>query len=651
MKRWLSCVVLCGLGCGTSQSVWRPAATLPHATAADYPDAPAVILERDLKIDVVAPLRTAAYHRVERHQLLAILTRGSFPEAQVRIPLDEETNLLYLRARTISPEGRVDEVKPEEVLEEQARAGTDGKGRTVTTKVFRFPSLAVGSRLEYTYAVEVSGVLWWRVERIGSEIPVRHYHLEMTLSPTISFALKTYNFQVPFRQTQDANGYHVSLDVDGVPGGMKEALSPPWQLNDPWWAYRSTAFARGRYVQAAYESWDSTMEAFAKSLYEDTKRFAGADLRFDKGACGSERRCLLDRAVAFLRDKTALVRFVTHAGTRPLREALSSGLADSFEKAFLLWGALKAAGIGSSFALVGRDPGLRFDHAFPLPKQFDHLILLVHRQPGIAEPLFVDPSCEACAPGQLADWNAAREALVLRDDRNAGLQANYQFEFVDVRGAAPVESVFRRSMDTRLEANGDLSGDWTIEDRGAKAVEVQIDTRAWLPDRWREFFTTNLHDRSRTARLVSNAPPECDRSHATCRLQARFTIAGYAAAETGRLTVPLTLLRPLDDKEPFQAARQRSVFVGRAQLDEDELTIRLPAGFVAEELPAPVSLQSPAADLRIEVSTAPGVVTVRRAVQYHAGMYPRESWQQLDALLRAQAALRQQVFVLRPAQP
>ena len=129
--------------------------------------------------------------------------------------------------------------------------------------------------------------------------------------------------------------------------------------------------------------------------------------------------------------------------------------------------------------------------------------------------------------------------------------------------------------------------------------------------------------------------------------------------------MPLTLLRPLDDKEPFQAARQRSdrairrdlvagaIDKGRdgRTLDEDELTIRLPAGFVAEELPAPVSLQSPAADLRIEVSTAPGVVTVRRAVQYHAGMYPRESWQQLDALLRAQAALRQQVFVLRPAQP
>jgi hypothetical protein len=329
-----------------------------------------------------------------------------------------------------------------------------------------------------------------------------------------------------------------------------------------------------------------------------------------------------------------------------LREVFANGAADNFEKAELLYAALRAVGVGASFVATGRNPGLTFDHAFPLPGHFDHLLLQVLKQPDVAEPFFVDPSCEACAPGQLPDWDDDREGLALRDHRNFGLGADYQTEFVSLHGQPAAQARGERTtFEATLGPSGDTSGTALYERAGSRAVDYMINVREWSVDKRRETLERRFQ-RVPSMRTHAAVPERCDPATATCRASLTWEAPAYATREGGKWVIPLALLP--SSSASSSGKRRSTIMMTHPDRREEIVRFRLPEGWVAEELPTPVTVRTPLIDVEVEATREPGLVMVRRTVVNRAGTVEAAEWPKVAEALRAFDGIGKRSFVIAP---
>lgn len=222
-------------------------------------------------------------------------------------------------------------------------------------------------------------------------------------------------------------------------------------------------------------------------------------------------------------------------------------------------------------------------------------------------------------------------------------------EFLPIEGSAPIDSVEQRTLVASLQPGGSLDGTMTLEWRGRIAVDRMVEARSFRPDQWKQELQDRIKERSETARLRDYSAQTCDRKEAHCQFHVAYTVPNYATPDGPRLIVPLSFLSSSWDKPLPVRDRRHDLFVRRTEREEETLTFKLPDGYVAENLPLSRTLHSPPLDVKLEVSTDPGTVTVHRIVQTHCGRWERTRYPEVLNLLQEFAAFRRQAFTVRPA--
>jgi hypothetical protein len=434
-----------------------------------------------------------------------------------------------------------------------------------------------------------------------------------------------------------------------VPAVHDEPLAPPWEVDQPWWAYRSTHVTYGYTTHPLFANWADVMKYFSKALEDEPgKRYRDADLSLPgAAACNQDRRCLLQRALERLRTVAPLTGFESKLDhVRPMKDVLASRHANNFEKAILLRGMLAQAGIASRYAAVARHAGLAPDARFPLPNRFDHLVLEVLAQPGFAEPIIVDPSCEACAIGEIPSWIDRRPITTLDDLRRAEGQMRISLGQLESEHVQPNE--LHTDVDARLSPTGALDATATTRELGGLAVDEQIRGRGWSAERWTKQLERAAQHHDKTAKLGEHGPLTCDRAQARCEVRYAFSIANYATSDRGELIVPLSFLgwtAPAKSDTP----RRRDVYDAKPMKQVETIHLRLPPGWTVGALPSSAAWHSEAADLRVDISHGPGEILIVRSVSSRRGRWDKAVYADLEAAARGLAAIARQSFTLTPA--
>ena len=639
-------VVLCA-GCAATVP-YVPVASLPHPTREQYPAADAVFLLRDHRYAAVAPQRLAATWIETRHDVIALLTESGYRYATLRIELPERGRMLELRARTVSPTGEVRELRPEEVFEGHGHEITDEHKHRRRHKIMRLPGVSVGAILEYVYRIEHDEMFWWATERVSEAIPILRYHGEILTSENLSGEMVVYNATTKANDESEPDGTRHFIDLTDVPAMREEPMAPPWELDQPWWAYRSTYVTYGAQKSPLYANWADVMKYVSEAL-EGTqgKRYGGADLSLPGAAsCKQDRRCLVRLALERLRSAAVLTRFDARLEeARSMKDVLASGHADNFEKAILLHGILSQAGVTSRYAVVARSAGLAPDPLFPLPERFDHLVLELLSQPGLPSAI-VDPSCEACAMGEIPSWIDERPLTTLEDLRRAG--GNMSIHLREINSAHVLPNETHTEFDARLSSTGELDATVTTSERGALAVDGVISRRRWTAERWTKELERAAHHLDKTARLGEHSPETCDRSHGSCELRYALSIASYATKDRGELIVPLSFLG-WNAPEQRDTPRRRDLFLPRSTHSVDTYRLHVPPGWVIGALPSSAAWHSAAADIAVEITHTPSELTIVRTVTTRRGRWDKGAYFDLDAAAHALAAIARQSFSLSPA--
>jgi len=175
--------------------------------------ASAVVLSKKIRLLLFLERGRESFTERQEHLAVKVLTEAGFKHARVKVRFRDKTELVDLRARSISPDGTVRVLKRDEIQEDKERSGDDKKQEW---RVFQVPRVEVGSVVEFGYTVRtprLSGLEW---ELISGPEPILRYELEILCSESIRYALRAYNVRESFRRSKDGDIVRLSLALDAL---------------------------------------------------------------------------------------------------------------------------------------------------------------------------------------------------------------------------------------------------------------------------------------------------------------------------------------------------------------------------------------------------------------------------------------------------
>ena len=144
-------------------------------------------------------------------------------------------------------------------------------------------------------------------------------------------------------------------------------------------------------------------------------------------------------------------------------------------------------------------------------------------------------------------------------------------------------------------------------------------------------------------------PVAWDRRDAHLTLAADFSAPSYAAADGKRQIVPLTFLHMAWDRDFSDEPRRHDVMVRNPEREEETIVFHLPKGWTATDLPHGAAWHCEALDGAVQVTSAPGTVTIHRIVQTRTGHWGPGEIDDLLGVARKVSAVRQGAFAVAPA--
>ena len=141
---------------------------------------------------------------------------------KVYIDLDDVLDIRSLKARTISPDGQVFDLKDDAFK----RAEDEQKQRSYL--YFAFEGLTPGSVIEYVVVLKKTPNLRGAREMLQFDVPVLRGSFDLLGPSRLEFAVKSYNgAPQPVLDTTEAGTQHFHLELRNVPGLPEEPVSAP----------------------------------------------------------------------------------------------------------------------------------------------------------------------------------------------------------------------------------------------------------------------------------------------------------------------------------------------------------------------------------------------------------------------------------------
>jgi hypothetical protein len=471
MLRLLLVLLLLGSGaCARSlRAEFVSPEALPRAAADEQ--AGAVMLLKESEYLYVTEGGYAVENR--EHRVIEVRAESGLGQARVSIRFAADGVLLELKARTVHADGTIEEVAPGQVIRDEGH----GQEKLVT---FDFPGARVGDRLEYTYVVRMA----FRTSAIAvmsETIPVLRYRAVFRGGPRLVAAVAAYSDGRTVHR-EVGGDWRLVVEQNDLPAQAREPLSGGWTFTEPWWVLHLEEQGNTAVAAQWHGSPIGDVAAWVRRLQNDGAHRSAVDLAIEPGC--AEAACRIERAVELTRRATTFDGYGQVARARPPREVLRDGKANNFEKAILLWHLLEQAGIEARPAALTRRLSARFDPQFPSIHLLNHMIVHVPLQAGVSAPLWIDPSCEPCAVGQLSAGIEGTQAFVFSSSRTPTGESAMNAELLAVTGGAPPLARSLVTWDVHVDADGALDVQLANDAWANSATAFRRNTQKWGAQEW-----------------------------------------------------------------------------------------------------------------------------------------------------------------------
>ena len=599
---------------------------------------------------------------IVNHHRTLILTERGLGEASFRVEISSGTTLLALEARTISPEGAVIDVEPEEIIEGESRSDDDAT-RIMT---FRFPRASVGSILEARWAIGRPTVSRSLTQRIASTLPTRRFEQVFFTDPAMrtEFLVRNADPHIETAQRGPERSKEMGFALDHVAADREEPFSPSAADRGPWWILRVVDYDAAKSGSAPFKNaWVRALPSAFRRRLTEGEGMTGVPA-VDVSACASERDCIATRLLGALRSLTDFRGFADRFEARALNDVVASGGANSHEKTLLLWKMFQDAGVTAYCGATSRQGGSTIVEDFPSSFWVNHSVVYLPAT-STSPAHIIDPACEACALGDIPPWSLGRRAFFVDHTRGAwgvplkltstSRSADWdESPFLTIEGRPALIGVQSRTVDVTVEANGDVVVRTEEVHTGADAVFQDQRQRIDGDDVLHRQLIRELHrEVGVAARLEEFEMPPCDAVNARCQRRYVYRLPGLAIAlpEEGHWLVPLTMLRSKTaDTLAWRSGNRRHAIHTAGMNDRREvITLHPPPGhrFTFADVghrEARVDQLMMSADVVVDDK---GALVVERRFNVEAGVAPARQWPAWQTAAAPFIALGHRVVVAR----
>jgi len=618
---------------------------LPH-----YPDDPDVVQlldEQTTSISKDGEIKTY-YRRAYR-----IIRKGAEHFGRIPVFYDSETQLTYLKGYTLTSAGLEFEVKEKDAVETDAYRG----GVLFSDKRYKIlPMRAVesGSVIGYEYEQRRRPGMYddnWYFQEV---YPVRRARLMLRLPAGWEYRTYWINHGEVAAQSLGENAW--SWELTEIPAIGREPAMP---------ALHAVA---GRML-LKYFSPRPELRTKQQGSWDDIARWYGALVRSQRDPSPaikdkvaqlvSGRAAPMEKIQAlseFAQNDIRYVAMVIGIGgyfPHTATDIFVNRYGDCKDKVTLLISMLQEAGFESYYVLTDTERGtvrpeipvFVFNHAIiaiRVPAGADAKGLpAAAAAPGIGAILFFDPTSRLTPFGSLPPSLQGNSGLIVSEKGGT---------IVGMPLAPPERNMLRRKAQFRLSADGALTGTVLEERSGVMAYRQRaalIDEPANQRYKWIESaLAFHFRDFSLRSSELSNV----EEISKDLKVRYEVTAPKYAQAAGD-----LLLLRPrvigqksfdfLEEKKE----RKYPVEYDAARIDTDSFEIELPPGYVVDELPEPVHVDSGFAQYDSSSTVENGVLRYRRTFTVRQVEFPLDRVAELKNFLRRVAADEQNSAVLKRA--
>ena len=524
--------------------------------------------------------RTVLNHYV---RIKIFTDRGRETYSRVDITYLTGTDIKDVAARTIKPDGSIVELKKEDVFEKTI---VKVSGVKLRAKSFALPGVETGAIVEYRWReVRNNSITFYDRFELQRDIPVRlvEYHLKparFQSFTSIGMNARTYHGNTtPFVKEKD--GFFLTT-MTNVPAFREEPRMPPENQMRAWMLVYYTTEENlpaeklwpkvGREVYEAYkpvlkptdEIRKATAEAIGDAATPQEKLLRLYNYSRDK------IKNINDDAAGISKEERAKVK-ENKTPTDTLKRGTGTG-----EDIDVLFAAMaNAAGFDARITRTSDREKVFFNNA-----SNDRYWLNGYNVAVLLDGQwrFFDPASKYVPFGMLR-WQEEGEKTLIPDPKEA--------IWVQTPISEPQKSLMKRTAKLTLAEDGTLEGDVQIEFTGQlaneKKEEIDEDSQAKREESLTDEVKAQLSSAELTKVQIENVTdPVKPLIHAY-----HIRVPGYAQRTGKRLFLqPAFFQRGI--KPLFSdSARQYPVYFHYPWLEEDEVTIELPAGFSLDNADAP----------------------------------------------------------------
>ena len=605
-----------------------------HMTAApEAPDAEAIILNRDELDDDDLHMR-AIYYRIK------ILTAKGLELGDVELPYDKRhdqrgNSIGEISARTVQPDGTVVPFTGRP-FDKMLRKDADN---TYSARVFSLPAVKVGSIIEYRYTIRWDDNMFsspdWIVQ---TNLFLRKGHF--TWKPTDKELLGTrrggresLSERVMYAKSlpagTDVKLTHLAtsrirfdLDVASIPPFLMEEYMPPIRSSRYHvFFYYTPYYDVADFWNTETRYWSSDAGHFA-GVSDLVRRTATTAIA---GAANDEEKARKLYAYVMTLENTDYTRTRTSAEEKAEIKSADDvlkrkrGSSNQIAKTYVALA--RAAGLQANTMIVNDRSNLMLDLNWQdfEAQLTDEIAVLTY---GGAQH-FLDPGSRYTPFGHL-EWNHTLGGGVLQDNKDKTKM------FLPTPSEAYKYSHTSRVADLQLEQDGHMTGNVTLTYEGSPAL------------RWRHVALRNdeakLHEQMKKelerwmpgdTEVKVTAITGIDNGEVPLKVTA--TVDGHIGNAVGsRVMLPSAMFEAGSRPTFPHEKRDQAVYFPYAEMIQDAVRYKLPAGFMIES--APTKEQARFQNLAVYTlssTQAPGSITLRRDLTVGDMYFPLKDYPEL----------------------
>lgn len=588
-----------------------------------------------------------------------ILRPGGRTVGTVAVPFDSQTKITSLRGWCLPAQGKPYEVKDKDAIE-VALSGIDGSEliSDVRDRILRIPAADPGNVVGVEYEQEDRPYVLQDEWQFQASIPLREGSYTLQLPAGWEYKAAWMNHAEVAATPAGANTWQWQVrDVSAV--RMEERMAPERGVAGQ---LVVSFFPSGGVAQSKrFTDWHDLGLWYLELTR--SRRDASPEIKQKVAELTANLTTPLEKMQALASFMQHDVRYVAIelgiGGYQPhtAGEIFKNRYGDCKDKATLLSSMLKEAGVESYYVVINSERGI-ITRATPAFNGFNHVILAIRlpdgvtgeslvavtQHPKLGRLLFFDPTNELTPLGKLSGSLQVNFGLLVAPEGG---------ELIELPKMPPELNGVLRQAKLTLTPTGSLSGDVRevrLGDRG-EAQRYALRSVKTDADKIKPLETLLAHAFA-TYRLTRASVGNAD------RIDKPFVFAYSLVADNyAKVAGNLLLVRPrvigekssalLETKEP----RQYPVEFEAPSRDVDEFEIALPAGYVGDDLPPPVSVDFGFASYQSKSEISGRVLRYTRTFEVRDVTIPLNKMEDLKKLYRIIAGDERNTAVLKPASP